>query len=430
MNVSAADPRTFKNKQVKISEGVQGTLKFIHYVVTTGDPDDTGKHFHFKQGVDYVEMIGYNKSGDKIISSRGDCSMGGDTYYFNAAHFSVNDTNAYNLGITASMVDHATIIIHYQKKEPCDYDYSSWSNWEPDGKSNHVRFRTGACKICDGPAQPKDLKETGSHRFDTVEYVPATCIREGLKTEMCIDCRYKKETTLDRNPNNHIDDHYRIHHDLTCTQDETNDWYCSGCNAYLSTETLTTHPGHNWVWEVDTTLSCTSNYTGHKRCTRSCHNPDVDGPKETAFDTVFASAPGHNYTKFVCDQPATCTEPGSGHYECSNEINGKVCGAHGDTVTIPATGHHITYDKVTEKPSVYTNGTRTYYCEYCKQPVTTRDILHRNFNIYLGGKRVTMITKGDSLVWNGSYGEQGSDGGKTSTDDVNSLVESNWYYDY
>ena len=224
-----------------------------------------------------------------------------------------------------------------------------------------------------------------------------------------------------------------IRTELTCTQNETRWKVCGVCGYQSDTKYNTTDNarGHNWIWEIDTNLSCTTDYTGHKICTRSCHNPDIDGPRKTAFNTVFAKAPGHNYTKFVCEDPATCTKNGVGRYVCTNEINGVVCGAKkNETVTIPALGHHITYDKVTEKPSVYTNGTRTYYCEYCGKPVTTRDVLHRNFNIYLGGKRVTMITKGDNIVWNGSYGEQGSDGGKTSTDDVNSLVESNWYYDY
>ena len=437
MNVNAENKKTFEKNQVKISDGVDGNVKFIHYVVTTGDPDDSGKHYHFKQGVDHVDMIGYDKSGKEIIRSRGDFSMGGDAYYYNAAKFIVNDTNAPNLGVTASMIDHAKITIYFQKKEPCK-DYlknGSWTGWEPANELVHTRYRIKTCERC--KAQYKE-DGSGNHSFNIIEYTPATCVAEGHQSEKCKDCGYVKNTTLP--PLGHdfssqtVSDTY-LRSVQTCTQPSTYFYKCSRCDT-SSNGILNTYyaygsaAGHNWVWEVDSNLSCTSNYTGHKECTRSCHNPDIDGPRKIAFNTVFASAPGHNYTKFVCDKPATCTEPGSGHYECSNEINGKVCGARGDTVTIPALGHHITYDKVTDKPSVYTNGTRTYYCEYCGKPVTTRDVLHRNFNIYLGGKRVTMITKGDNIVWNGSYGEQGSDGGKTTTDNVNSLVESNWYYDY
>ncbi len=191
--------------------------------------------------------------------------------------------------------------------------------------------------------------------------------------------------------------------------------------------------GHNWVWYVDSDLTCTTNYTGHQYCTNTCHDTNkksetYDGSRTQNTGTVLYTAPGHHYEQLVIDVPPTCTTAGKAHYRCTNYLNGKQCTACGDTFTIPATGHYITSDTVTTTPSVYENGVRKYKCEWCGEYVTESEIPNREFNIYIGDNRVTEIRLGDELVWNGSVGDSESDGGHTTCDDIFTIVENDWYY--
>ena len=417
VNVNA-ESKTFGISSFSDKTSSNGT-KYVSFNVNT-DKAYKGKHFHFKKNESSASWTLKMKDGT-TYSNSGSFDHGDEWYP--AWFFAIGDFYLTSVGKKASDIVSGTVTIKYNKMENCTGDWII----DQDSTCTIVGAKHKTCSICGGITTDDIEKKPHEYKYRFRSYEDERgCY---LEFSECENCGATKDE--------HIVPHKftrpgSIRTELTCTQNETVWLRCEVCGYQSNTEYQTTENarGHNWVWEIDSTLSCTSNYTGHKTCIRSCHNPDIDGSKTTNLNTVFASAPGHNYTKFVCDKKATCTEPGSGHYECSNVINGSVCGDIGKTVTIPATGHHMTYDEVTEKPTVYTNGTRTYYCEYCNQAITTRDVLHRNFNVYLGGKRVTMISKGDDIVWNGSYGEQGSDGGKTSTDDVNSLVESNWYYDY
>lgn len=184
--------------------------------------------------------------------------------------------------------------------------------------------------------------------------------------------------------------------------------------------------GHHWVKRFSH-LSCTQNLETWEVCTNGCHSSYSDGPKTKNIKTIF-KAPVHHFEELVNDKRATCTTDGRSHYRCTNVINGVRCTACSPEFTVPKTGHYINRDEVTKKPTVYTHGERVFYCKYCNAPVTERDIPKRKFNVYVGNKRVKAIYVGDKLVWNGSVGDVGTDGGKDTFDEIFSLIENNWYY--
>lgn len=253
----------------------------------------------------------------------------------------------------------------------------------------------------------------------------ASCTTNGVEEGECIYCHQKTRRST---PALGHDWHWKIDSTASCTQDGKKHEYCSRCQATQSWNTTWQNAlGHDWHWVHDSALSCTTDYAGHKRCTRAEHDESRDGSKNLSR-IVFQKAVGHHYEELISDDEATCTEDGHSHYQCTNIIDGHRCTATTSKFVVSATGHYITSDEVAKKPSVYENGVRTYFCEYCGKPVTEDEIPHRQFNAYIGDKRVVEIKRGDELVWNGSVGDVGTDGGKTTSDDIFSLIENNWYY--
>lgn len=202
----------------------------------------------------------------------------------------------------------------------------------------------------------------------------------------------------------------------TCTTPGYLKERCKFCGQLRVTKTKP--EGHKWVKRYSN-LSCNRDLMSWEECS-------VCG-KTKNIKTIF-KAPGHHFEELVNDKRATCTTDGRSHYRCTNVINGVRCTACSPEFTVPKTGHYINRDEVTKKPTVYTHGERVFYCKYCNAPVTERDIPKRKFNVYVGNKRVKAIYVGDKLVWNGSVGDVGTDGGKDTFDEIFSLIENNWYY--
>ena len=253
-----------------------------------------------------------------------------------------------------------------------------------------------------------------------------TCTSPGRETKYCTLCGQIMDTRviapLGHNYSWVIDSY------ATCTTNGTRHQHCSRCgNNTNNGDVWQKAVGHDWHWVIDSELSCTTDYSGHKTCTRSQHNTSKDGPVNTNYK-VFTHAPGHHYEELVNEVEATCTTDGRSHYQCTNVINGRRCTATDTSFKVPATGHYITSDAITKTPSVYENGERTFYCEHCHQPIVSEEIPKRRFNVYLGDKQVTTVSIGDNLVWNGSHGEDGTDGSKTGYDWLKTLIEDNWYY--
>ena len=175
---------------------------------------------------------------------------------------------------------------------------------------------------------------------------------------------------------------------FTCTREEQYWNKCQRCgvsaNGIDNTKYGVTNnaPGHKWILEIASHLTCTTHYQVKQRCHQTCHDTSIDGAITQNLKTVTA-APGHNFTKLVQDVAPKCTTAGSYHTVCTNVFNysdgtsysctqrnnryatGTTAVNTTGTTPVAALHHFITDDKISKVPSVYSKGVRSYYCRNC-----------------------------------------------------------------
>lgn len=128
--------------------------------------------------------------------------------------------------------------------------------------------------------------------------------------------------------------------------------------------------------------TCTTTGIRRYTCT-ACHS----------ITDVSINATGHSWS-WINDTNATCTTNGTRHQHCSR------CGANQNygSVWQNALGHAYDGGIITEYPTVYRNGIRTFTCSRCNSTNTVSEPPY-HFNINVGYTPIKKIAKGNNLLF-------------------------------
>lgn len=285
----------------------------------------------------------------------------------------------------------------------CGYSYEgdfvpatghSMGDWESDGSGNHTRH----CNNC-------DYSETKACDYTYAVTTPATCTSAGEGTYTCSVCGYSYTEVIPVNPEAHKYDG-GVYTAPTCTEDGYTTYtceYCGGTKVDIDEGSATGHNFGAWVPNGNGTHTHTCENGCGTSENAACTDFDIAHTKEpncteTGLDTYtcndcgyvkteVVAALGHDYVGTETKAP-TCTEEGVMTYECSRchdtyteSISAKghswgdvqvitqatctttgimsavckVCGEHQSEAVIPARGHNLAYNNITE----------TQHREYC-----------------------------------------------------------------
>ena len=138
---------------------------------------------------------------------------------------------------------------------------------------------------------------------------------------------------------------------------------CSAANKYADENDfnfISTGVAHDLSdWIIDTPATCTENGSKHRECTY-CGD-------EVATEVILNL--GHNYsTEWTIDKPATCTEDGSKSHHCTE------CGDKVDVTTISANGHTSSDWIIVTETSAEAPGKKHKECIVCGGVLETEEI--------------------------------------------------------
>ncbi len=251
------------------------------------------------------------------------------------------------------------------------------------------------------PAQPDvpDGAEEHEHTYVKVNEVSPTCVSDGYAEYEC-SCGDTYRETLPALGHSFVN--YISNNDATCTEDGTKTAVCEhpGCKETSTVADVGSAKGHRYSKEVTVQPTCSEKGAARYTCTSCGHsytetlqalghdfthyvsNGDAtcteDGTKtavcnhkgchETHTVADVGSAKGHRYSKEVTKQP-TCTEKGVAKYTCTS------CG-HSYTETLQALGHDFTHYVSNNDATCTEDGTKTAVCNHkgCRETSTITDV--------------------------------------------------------
>ncbi len=176
----------------------------------------------------------------------------------------------------------------------------------------------------------------------------ATCSKEGKQTRVCLDCGKVQEQTIPMAAHT-PSGAWVLTTEPTCVDKGEETMYCTVCQAAVNTrpvdETGIHTPADEWVHTVEP--DCLNDGTEELLC--SVCGASLDS-------RVVPSTGEHNFVSEILT-PATCTTDGSVKYTCT--------GCHTThTEVIPKTGHQYRAE-VTKAATCVEDGTMTYTCTVC-----------------------------------------------------------------
>ena len=247
-----------------------------------------------------------------------------------------------------------------------------WTTRDLYGKSANYVFRLRSSTTAKGDnGIPVDLDNAwfdlnNSYHVHTpgekqvVSIEPGTCTKMEVTTYAlyCTDetCGVQLASTSDygsKDPDNHVEILERVGNETpaNCQTPYTyyKETYCTGCNKVITSdgpfqegEAL----GHDLVLHEANAPTCTeTGWEAYEACSRCDYSTYVELP-----------AAGHNYSDWVVESNATCTEEGVLRRDCQE------CD-HFETSTFPENGHN--YTAVVTVPTCTEQGYTTHTCSDC-----------------------------------------------------------------
>lgn len=186
----------------------------------------------------------------------------------------------------------------------------------------------------------ENLKET---------IIEATCVTDGQKKTVCLDCGYEFPT--EKIPALGHDLEVVEERDATCLSPKIIVKKCSRCDEIVE-EYVGEALEHDFVEVSHIDATCADAEKINYECTR-CH------AKKTETPSNGQGALGHNYLRVASnDTEATCTESGGIYYECER------CGDHYLEVIAPK-GHLSDGNDVVVEPTCTEKGYTRSHCSVC-----------------------------------------------------------------
>lgn len=194
-----------------------------------------------------------------------------------------------------------------------------------------------------------------------------TCIKKGLKAQVCSVCKEKQNVTeLDALGHKYEDSAYAAYLDATCTEPAKEKAKCSRCDTFDIRNVKNSVPlGHDCPedgYVSDNNATCTKDGTLSSKCVRF----DKCKYKETKTDE--GSALGHDFKGYVYNNDATCTKNGT---------KTGICGRCFEKGTVEEPGTKLAHDVAYSYNGDATctkNGTKSGICSMCKNEITVEAV--------------------------------------------------------
>ena len=149
----------------------------------------------------------------------------------------------------------------------------------------------------------------------------------------------------------------------TCTEDGSQDKYCSACGQKIGNEPII-HIGHQYEEVLNTVTPATCTTSGLRQKKSICR---VCGYQQSVTDETIPPL-GHDYGDWFVTKAPTCTEKGEQTRICSRDAS------HKETRDVAATGHKWGDWAVTTKPTCTEKGVETRVCANDPSHKETRDV--------------------------------------------------------
>ena len=198
------------------------------------------------------------------------------------------------------------------------------------------------CAICSKEYKDNTLSDFGPHQYKVTKNVPATCTKDGSKTEKCSVCGDVKTTVLKAAGHKYVETVVPP----TCASDGYTLHKCSVCDDEYKDNIITDLNAH--VFETTELVEPTCTEGGHKteKCTICGFVQETDLP-----------AKGHSYVVTVV--PPTCKDQGYTVHKCS------VCGdEYTDSVVTDLNAHVFETTELVE-PTCEKAGYKIEKCTVC-----------------------------------------------------------------
>ena len=185
-------------------------------------------------------------------------------------------------------------------------------------------------------------------------------------------------------------------------------------------------------WVIDKPATCSEEGIKHEECT-------ICGAR---FEAVAIEKEAHTSSNWIIDKPSTCSESGERHKECT------VCGARFDIYSIPNKDHTPSDWVVGQEPTCTENGNNYNYCTVCSAKLKYKITAALGHNYVsgvcnrCGSKKddsvVESYTRDGDYIYFGSYPQNEVDDRKTinqlndfaGTAPINDSNHSWFSYDY
>ncbi len=169
---------------------------------------------------------------------------------------------------------------------------------------------------------------------------------------------------------------YNAQQDATCVHEGKQAYYyCKGCKKYFTDEqgqnqisapVKIPETEHEWLNNPDfdsedVAATCMTTGKNVVKCANCPSSKKIDTPIDPTnhFD---------RHHRYVIDEPATCTDTGTGHYQCR-------CGVNFASSVIQAKGHDIVTDERVEPDCTKTGLTEGSHCTRCEEATVAQTVI-------------------------------------------------------
>ena len=266
------------------------------------------------------------------------------------------------------------------EEEKHTHDFSDWEvTVVPTCASEGEQVRE--CTEC-GKIEKVAIESVEHNLVDYV--VEATCTSAGTKAKRCTECNYVSDAEVISLPKGHNYAEYISDENATCTKDGTKTAVCTVCGNKNTVTIAGSKLEHTYV-TLDNAVASTCETAG-KETDMQC-----TGCGEVIYGAEI-KALGHNYSEYVSDENATCTEDGTKTATCA------VCGnKKTETVVGSKLAHtYVTLDNAVA-PTCETAGKESdKKCTGCGEVIYGAEIkaLGHNYSEYVSDENATCTENG------------------------------------
>lgn len=234
--------------------------------------------------------------------------------------------------------------------EAIGHEFSDEYTIDEEANCTESGIKTRHClhEGCTARIDTVEIEPNGGHVWEVYETIKeATCTEKGEVNRRCTKCGSIAEHVIIKELGHKHEETFTVDIQPTCKTAGEESRHCVRCDDRIEIRPVPA-TGHIWN-DGDTTLAPTCTTIG--TIVYNCIKGDT-----TKTDTV--DALGHNFSDFIIDKPATCTEEGEKSKHCQR-IG---CDVRTEITTIDSIGHNWSDTTIVTQPTCVIEGEKNIKC--------------------------------------------------------------------